>query len=261
MVVATKESTDVNGVGKHSANRQDNGGDGTPPSKKAKPSDVLKEKVWKNEDGTVETIIELEDEPRHHVEFVNDYTKIIVIKMVPGDTTLPHRHARDTLIFVMMKDGIEFMNDVLFCGKQKGFMNFGQVGFAPYTSSPCVHRITNLSPTDMFVVNVEVIERPPVSQEKALPAGSSHSLVKTQDNCRVYKLVLDPGESTTVSYRFFYVRVVLQGSLVETSLGNHTVSWEENLAIGDCHWKEPCVDMTIKNLGDSVYEAYVCEMI
>jgi hypothetical protein len=260
MVVATKEPPDASEVGKHKAN---NGGDGNPPpSKKAKPSDVLKEKFWKNEDGTVETIIELEDEPRHHVEFVNEYTKIIIIKMVPGDTTLPHRHAKDTLIFVMMKDGIDFLNDVMHCGKQNGFMAFGQVGFAPYTSSPCVHRITNLSPTHMFVVNVEVIQKPPVSQKEALEAGPSHAVVKTQDNCRVYKLSLKPGESTTVSYRFFYVRVVLQGSLVETSLGNNkVVSWEENLFMGDCHFKEPCVGMTIKNLGDSIYEAYVCELI
>jgi hypothetical protein len=261
MVVGTKESTDASEFGMHNANKDDN--DGSPPSKKARPnSDVLKERVWKNDDGTDETIIELEDEPRHHVDFVNRYTKIITIKMVPGDTTLPHRHAKDTLIFIMMKDGVDFLNDVMFCGKQKGFMAFGQVGFAPYTSSPCVHRITNLSPTDMFVVNVEVIQKPPVSQSEAMEAGPSHALVKTQDNCRVYKLSLKPGESTIVSYRFFHVRVVLQGSLVETSLGgNKEVSWEENLAMGDCHWKEPCVDMTITNLGDSVYEAYVCELV
>ena len=155
--------------------------------------------------------------------------------------------------------GINFINDVMGCLPQKGHMDFGQVGFAPYTTKPCVHKISNLSPDEMFIVNVEILTRPPVFQKDPLEAPF-HSLVKEQEGSRVYKLCLQPGESTLVSYRFFYVRVVLKGSLVQTTLPDN-LSWSEELSIGDSEWKEPRVNMTIKNIGESAYEAYVCEYV
>lgn len=155
--------------------------------------------------------------------------------------------------------GLDFINDAMGCLPQKGHMEFGQVGFAPYTSQPCVHKISNLSPTDMFVINVELLNQPPIRQKDALEAPF-HSLVKEQENCRIYKLSLPAGESTHVSYRFFYVRVILKGSLIQHAL-QEDVSWNESLRMGDSHWKEPCVNITITNVGDSVYEAYVCELI
>jgi len=68
-------------------------------------TEIWKENVWKKEDGSVEPVIELEDEPRHHVSFVNDHTKIITIRMDPDDTTLAHRHTKDTIIVICMESG------------------------------------------------------------------------------------------------------------------------------------------------------------
>lgn len=144
------------------------------------------------------------------------------------------------------------------CGAETGHMDFGQVGFAPYTSKPCVHKITNLSPCLMFVVNIEILNKPPLVQSKVLNAPF-HELVKEQHDCRVYKLTLKPGETTSVSYLFFCIRVILKGGQVRTTIKD--VSWEENLKMGDSYWKEPCVDTTIKNIGKSVIEAYICELV
>ena len=68
-------------------------------------AEVWKQNIWKRDDGTVENVIEIEQEPRHHIGFVNDYTKIITIKMAPNDTTLAHRHTKDTIIVILMEDG------------------------------------------------------------------------------------------------------------------------------------------------------------
>jgi hypothetical protein len=169
-----------------------------------------------------------------------------------------------------MEDGIDFINDVMGCDPQKGRMEFGQVGYAPYTSQPCVHKITNLSPKQMFVVNVEVLsKKPPISQSKPFTAPF-HTLVREQDNCRVYKLSLKPGETVSVSYLFFYVLVVLQSGHVRTFLKDvrgtirtdqEDVFWDEDLKMGDCHWKEPCHDVRISNTGNTLFEAYICELI
>lgn len=61
--------------------------------------------LWEKDDGDAEEVIEIEREPRHHIDFTNHYTRIITIKMAPNDTTLAHRHTKDTIIVVLMEDG------------------------------------------------------------------------------------------------------------------------------------------------------------
>ena len=67
--------------------------------------EIWKSQTWANPDGTKEDIIEVEDEPRHNIDFVNKHTKIITIKFPPKDTTLAHRHEKDTIIIILMKNG------------------------------------------------------------------------------------------------------------------------------------------------------------
>ena len=153
--------------------------------------------------------------------------------------------------------GVNFVNDVMGCGAAKGHMEFGQVGFAPYTSKPCVHKITNLSPERFWVLNVETLKQPPISQAKAM-VEPHHELLKEQPNCRVYKLSLDPGESAPMNYRFFYVQVILEGGSVQETLKD--VTWKEELKMGDSQWKEPKVGGEIKNIGTTTYQAYICEL-
>ena len=222
-------------------------------------SEIWKSQTWANPDGTKEDIIEVEEEPRHHINFVNSHTKIITIRFPPKDVTQAHRHEKDTIIVILMKDGIDFINDVLGVGPQKGHMTFGQVGFAPFTKSPCVHKITNLSDEDMFCINVEVHDTPPLVSDKELTLPN-HSLLMTQYNCRVYSFKLDAGESTAVSYPFFYVRVIVKGSKIKVGQNKgEGLTWEETHEVGESLWKEPCENVTVTNTGGEPYEAYICE--
>lgn len=246
---------------------------GTTTNTSSNADEIWKQNVWTKADGSVEDVIELEEEPRHHVSFVNDFTKIITIQMSPNDTTLAHRHQADTIIIICMEGGVDFINDVMGCGPpQVGRMEFGQVGFAPYSEKPCVHKITNLSPVPFFVVNIEVLAKAgqgqlPMTSTESDMQLQHHTLVKEQSNCRIYKLSLEPGQSTTVTYAFFYVRVVLRGgqgihnALAAASTNKAAVQWTENLSMGDAQWLEPCVERTITNQGDSLYEAYICEFL
>jgi len=86
-------------------------------TKVAKPPDVSvthKQKVgndvgdlWEFPNGTLEEIVEVGDEPRHHVVLVNEYTRTIKVKFDKGDTTLCHRHAEDSLYFFLVEGGKE----------------------------------------------------------------------------------------------------------------------------------------------------------
>ena len=221
--------------------------------------EIWKSQTWANPDGTKEDIIEVEEEPRHHISFVNAHTKIITIKFPSKDATLPHRHEKDTIIIILMEDGIDFVNDVLGVGPQKGHMQFGQVGFAPFTKSPCVHKITNLSDEDMFCINVEVHDTPGLVSAELLSLPN-HSLLMTQYNCRVYSFKLDAGETTVVSYPFFYVRVIVKGGKIKIGQKEGKgLTWEETHEVGESLWKEPCEHVAVTNTDSEPYEAYICE--
>jgi len=217
-------------------------------------------KEWEMEDGTVEKIVDITEEPRHLRDFTNKYCRAFTIKFPSKDTTLAHSHFFDTIIILLMKKGIKFINHVMGNDPKEGCMCFKEIGFAPFTSKPCVHKITNLSDEPMFCINVEVLQKPPITQPKAMEE-SHHSLVMTKHNCRVYKLVLKPNESTTVSYNFFYTHVVTEGGELELCLKgvSNSATWKDTAVVGDVAWKEPCVDMKVTNIGDTVYEAYICE--
>lgn len=66
-------------------------------------------RTWQMENGRIEKIVEIEDEPRHLIDFVSGYTRIITTRMPPNDTTLAHRHTRDTIIIICMENGMLFM--------------------------------------------------------------------------------------------------------------------------------------------------------
>lgn len=97
-----------------------------------------------------------------------------------------------------------------------------------------------------------------MSQAKPLVAPH-HTLVKEQPNCRIYKVSLKPGECAPADYLFFYVRVVLEAGLVQETYKN--ILWKEELKMGDSEWKEPRAGGEIKNIGTTVYEAYICEFL
>jgi hypothetical protein len=127
-----------------------------------------------------------------------------------------------------------------------------------------VHKITNMSKGDMFCIDAEVLKTPPVTSPLPLIAPH-HALIKTRARCRVYKLVLEPGQSTEVSYPFFRLSVVLRGSCaVRTVLaapgGNgRALSWERACAMGDVEWHAPALGTTIANLGPTTYEQFIAE--
>ena len=112
--------------------------------------------------------------------------------------------------------------------------------------------------TDLFCIDAEIIRSPPVKSLAPLLA-KHHELIKTRDRCRVYKLVLEAGQSVLTSYPFFYLSVVIKGSSIKTEIGPQSISWEKVYEIGDVQWNSPCTNITITNTGDQSFEQYISE--
>lgn len=217
--------------------------------------------LWVLPDGTREPIVEVGDEERHKIVISNEYTRVLKVKFGPKDTTWAHRHAEDSIYFFLVEGGLNVVNHVKGSDPACDCMDFGEVRYGTHKSDkPLVHKITNLNDGDMFCIDAEVLKSPPVTSPIPLVA-EHHELIKTRDRCRVYKLVLQPGQSSSVSYPFFYLSIVLKGSTVKTQLGaeGHSISWEKAQEIGDLEWHSPSVGIKITNVGETVYEQFISE--
>mmetsp|Transcript_32735 Transcript_32735/g.49334 ORF Transcript_32735/g.49334 Transcript_32735/m.49334 type:complete len:546 (+) Transcript_32735:180-1817(+) len=217
--------------------------------------------LWVHPDGTREPIVEVGDEERHKIVISNEYTRVLKVKFGPKDTTWAHRHAEDSLYFFLVEGGVNVVNHVKGSDPACDCMEFGEVRYGTHKSDkPLVHKITNLNDGDMFCIDAEVLKSPPVTSPIPLVA-EHHELIKSRDRCRVYKLVLHPGQSSSVSYPFFNLSIVLKGSIVKTQLGpeSHSISWEKAQKIGDLEWHSPSVGMKITNVGETVYEQFISE--
>ena len=130
------------------------------------------------------------------------------------------------------------------------------------SDKPLVHKITNNSKHDMFCIDAEVLTTPPITSPFPLVA-EKHTLIKERDRCRVYKLSLEPGDSVTVSYPFYYLSIVLRGSKIKTVLNGsaaaHKIAWEKTMTIGDEQWCNPTLGVSITNLGESTFEQFIAE--
>ena len=216
---------------------------------------------WVFPDGTKEKILEVGDEIRHHMVLSNEYTRVLKVKFPPNDTTFAHRHAEDSLYFFLVEGGLNVVNHVKGSDPACDCMEFGEVRYGTHKSDkPLVHKITNKTDTDMFCIDAEILKSPPVTSPLPLIADH-HSLIKERDRCRVYKLVLEPGQSVTVSYPFFYLSIVLKGSKIEKKIGSngHSISWHKVMEIGDEEWCSPAIDISIKNIGESAFEQFIAE--
>ena len=80
---------------------------------------MVKERVWKRKrDSTEEKVVEIEEEPRHSIDFANEYTRIISIRMDPNETTLAHRYVKTkTFENAMISWRVMLTCSICFCSR------------------------------------------------------------------------------------------------------------------------------------------------
>jgi len=217
--------------------------------------------MWISDDGQIsEVIVEVADEPRHRVVLSNEYVRAIRVSFPPGDTTLAHRHAEDSLYFFLVEGGFDFVNHVRGCDPVCDCVDFGEIRYGTHrTDKPLIHKITNRSAEkSLLCIDAEVLRKPPVTSLVPLMA-EKHDLVKERDRCRVYKLTLEPGESVTATYNFFHLTVVLKAGTIAKEILAGPIRWEETRQVGDVSWKEPVHEIKKTNVGETTFVEFIAE--
>ena len=158
-------------------------------------------------------IVPLDQEPRHHLVLQNESLRVFDTRIPPGDTTLYHRHERDS-VYVLISGTSNLVTEQL--GKPLKTLSAkpGDVFFGEHTKTPLVHRFSNLSGEEHHVLDIEIIAGQPSSSEPLAALPQRHLLILENARVRVSRVILVKEEFLRVNFpaTSLGVMVVLTGS-------------------------------------------------
>lgn len=207
----------------------------------------------------VPTVVPVEQEPRHRIVFQNKNVRIYDALVPPGDLTLFHTHSFDNVVVVA--SGGKGTNE--FQGKPPIQMApiTGAVSFSKATNAPYTHRIGNVGTTPLRFIAVELLAP---SASGGIPAAletvPGHKFVLENDLVKVYRVFVDPEQSTGVRSRTLpWLSISITQSTISVQGPGKSPETIETKP-GDYRWHEGATTDSIKNIGSTSYEAIEIEL-
>lgn len=192
--------------------------------------------------------VAVSDEPRHHLKFENQYTKVFDVVVPPGDATLFHTHSND---YVFISIGAADLNaQVMGADAAPLPLKDGETRF---TKAPIIHRIENKGAAPFRNITIEILRSSGAPDSIEEIAG--HTVVIDNERVRVERLILEPGQTTGLH------KHTLPGLGVAVSGGNVVIespgqkAQTVELKAGDFRWRDGATTHSIKNIGKSRFEA------
>jgi hypothetical protein len=199
-------------------------------------------------------VIDIQNEPHHHVVFENSLIRILEVTIEPGTSTLFHRHSRDN--FAVYLDEVTTVNQPEGQPMPDAVPHVtGSVGFAAGDAKPYVHRVVNTGPSAVHLLDIEL----------KLPAdhrtGSANTLAPVavdNDRIRAYTISLAPQQPSAPMQLGPGVLVVMPGVAVE-----QTASGGKSERVGTVgpRWRwRPAGSYVLRNRSDSTALAVEVEI-
>ena len=135
------------------------------------------------------------------------------------------------------------------------------VNFSRGTATPYTHRVGNVGTTPLrFVVTEVKAQSDSSGTPAALDAVPGHKLIVENERVKVYRITIDPKQSTGIRARTLpWVRVSLSpGTIAVRESGKNAVTAE--IQAGDYRWHEGATSQSLENIGAAAYEAIEIEL-
>lgn len=198
----------------------------------------------------VQSPVPVDNEPRHHLKFENQYVRVFDVMVPPGDATLFHIHSND-YVFVTIGDAL-LKNEVM--GSEPADLILKNEE-ARFTKGPFTHRVTNVAITPFHNITVEILGTPGRAAASTPDNSPGHSIVLDNDRVRIERLVLEPGQSTNMhTHGLSALSVFLSNAkiLVESAGQKpETIEYKR----GDFRWRAAPVTHSLKNIGSTTFDA------
>lgn len=204
--------------------------------------------------GTTQQAVLMEEEPHHHVLLKNQYIEVVRATLAPGESTLFHIHNHDGA-------GVSLSDHTTTEQMQGGAEGEGkkrQAGEAwaqERNPKPYVHRVHNVGPGMMDLIDVELLHQP-----EGQPAQAASKVVAENPEVRVYKWMLAPGEVSAMHTheRPYLIISATAMQLKMTAPDGRALA--ETVKAGDFHWIEAKVTHSLANAGTAPGELVEIEM-
>jgi len=150
-------------------------------------------------------VVEIEQEPRHHLVFENEYVRAFAVEIAPHERTLCHHHPNDYLLYVA--NGAEIISSPRDEEPKRFTYRDGECELSP---AGLKHVVENLGDKPFRNVVVELLPRagelrrgaePEVSAEDRPEAGfeARTTLILHQERAAIFRLEIEPGASVEIS--------------------------------------------------------------
>ncbi len=205
--------------------------------------------------------VEVRKEPRHHHRFENDFVRVYDVRFPAGEASLYHRHAIDTFYVTVYDTQVA---DTALGKDQASMMELpcGLSGCRPHGDEPLIHKVENAGQGLMHMIGAEVKASPAKVAKAPLKAPYYEKLQNpfASDRLRLYRITLQPGESTgLVSYDFSGLTVMLSDATVQVrSAGQARVM---GVSPGDFSWHDGPATQSLTNVGDTLFDAILGEWL
>ncbi|HEX6124290.1 MAG TPA: hypothetical protein VFZ23_02855 [Pyrinomonadaceae bacterium] len=206
---------------------------------------------------SAQTAVPIEKEPMHRLRFENEFVRVFDVLIPAGKSTLLHTHALDGVgVRVSNAD----MAEEYPSGDRKTFA--AKWGEASFGSGPIFsHTVINRGKTDFRNIYVELMVQNAPAKTGAVPVLSDrHIILIDNPRVRVNRLVLKPGESSTVhTHSMNGLGITLYDAKVEITKSVASPQVHEVKA-GDFVWQKAGTTHVIRNIGSTVFEAIDIEL-
>lgn len=201
--------------------------------------------------------VEISGEHHHHPKFENEFVRVWDVTVPAGDATLWHVHRNDNVVITI--GGASLRIETAGAAPTESLWKFGEVRFGKATY---IHRAINAGSTPFHNFTIELLKSPP--ERKVIPTQSEpipRAPVLENDRVRVYRVTLEPGQSTTMHTHVLPgIGIAITAAEVEVTTQGKQKPDRLKLPAGDLRWRMGAVTHMIKNVGKTTFEAVDIEL-
>jgi quercetin dioxygenase-like cupin family protein len=204
--------------------------------------------------GTTQQAVPMEQESHHHLLFKNQYVEVVRAGLAPGESTGFHIHNHDGA-GVSLSD---YTSTEQMQGQAEGVREPSQAGSVwtkERNPKPYVHRVHNVGPGAMDVIDVELLRQP-----MGKPVAAAAKVEAETPQARVYKWMLAPRQVSAMhTQEHPYLIIAAKAMQLKMTAPDGTVL-QETVKAGDFHWIDAKVTHNLANEGTTDGELVEIEM-
>ena len=201
--------------------------------------------------------VEISGEPRHHPKLENEFVRVLDVTVPAGDATLWHVHRNDNVVVTL--GGASLRLEKVGAPTVEVLWKVGDVNFGKATY---IHRAINIGSTPFHNLTIELLKSPLGPPGVPTQTGqTTRQPILENERVRVYRVTLEPGQSTTMhTHSLPGLAVAITAGEIEVTIEGKARPDRLTLPVGDVRWRAGSVTHSIKNVGQTRFEAVDIEL-